>query len=88
MKYHKYVMSGEEVSCPECDKKYPQNFLKRHMKSAHENSQLDELDGKVHIFWEGHKILRNLHQLFVLLFSQMIGGDFEKFCVLLRIYEL
>jgi hypothetical protein len=50
MKYHKYVMSGEEVSCPECDKKYPQNFLKRHMKSAHENSQLDELDGKVHIF--------------------------------------
>ena len=45
MKYHKYVMSGEEVSCPECDKKYPQNFLKRHMKSAHENSQLDELDG-------------------------------------------
>ena len=45
MKYHKYVMSGEEVSCPECDKKYPQNFLKRHMKSAHENSQIDELDG-------------------------------------------
>ena len=45
MKYHKYVMSGEEVSCPECDKKYPQNFLKRHMKSAHENSLLDELDG-------------------------------------------
>ena len=31
---------------------------------------------KVHIFWEGHKILRNLHQLFA------------KFCGLLRIYEL
>ena len=67
-------MSGEEVSCPECDKKYPQNFLKRHMKSAHENSQLDELDGKVHIFCEGHKILRNLHQLFVLCTASQIIG--------------
>ena len=44
---------------------------------------------KVHIFWEGHKILRNLHQLFVLCSaSQIIGGDFAKFCGLLRIYEL
>ena len=44
---------------------------------------------KVHIFWEGHKILRNLHQLFVLCTaSQIIGGDFAKFCGLLRIYEL
>ena len=43
---------------------------------------------KVHIFWEGHKILRNLHQLFVLCTaSQIIGGDFAKFCGLLRIYE-
>ena len=41
---------------------------------------------KVHIpFWEGHKI----HQLFVLCTaSQIIGGDFAKFCGLLRIYEL
>ena len=33
---------------------------------------------KVHIFWEGHKILRNLHLLFVLCTaSQIIGGDFD-----------
>ena len=45
--------------------------------------------GKVHIFWEGHKILQNLHQLFVLCTaSQIIGGDFENFCDLIRIYEL
>ena len=44
---------------------------------------------KVHIFWEGQKKLRNLHQLFVLCTaSQIIGGDFLKFCGLLRIYEL
>ena len=58
MKYHKYVMSGEEVSCPECDKKYPQNFLKRHMKSAHENSQIDELDGN---FFLSSKIILLSH---------------------------
>ena len=43
------------------------------------------LDGhsKVHIFWEGHKILQTFHQLFLLCTaSQMIGGG------LLRIYEL
>ena len=41
------------------------------------------------IFWEGHKIFRNLPRLFVLCSaSQIIGGDFEKFCGLLRIYEL
>ena len=44
---------------------------------------------KVHILWEGHKILRNLHQLFVLCTAtQMIGGDFVKFCGLLRKCEL
>ena len=48
-----------------------------------------ENNDKVHIFWEGHKILRNLHQLFVLCTaSQIFGGDFAKFCGLLRIYEL
>ena len=48
-----------------------------------------KLSCKVHIFWEGHKILRNLQQLFVLCTaSQIIGGDFAKFCGLLRIYEL
>ena len=47
---------------------------------------------KVHTFWEGHKIWQNFHQLFVLctstFTSQIIGGDFAKFCGLLRIYEI
>ena len=44
---------------------------------------------KVHIFWEGHKILRNLHLTFDRMwYSQKQGGDFAKFCGLLRIYEL
>ena len=35
------------------------------------------------------KILRNLQSRFVLCSaSQIYGGDFAKFCVLLRIYEL
>ena len=44
---------------------------------------------KVHIFWEGHKILRNLHRRFVLCSNgQIYGGCFAKMCGLLRIYEL
>ena len=44
---------------------------------------------KVHIFWEGHKILRNFHLTFVLCpASQKYGENFAKFCGLLRIYEL
>ena len=44
---------------------------------------------KVHIFWEGHKVLRNLHQLFDGQYiGQIIGGDIAKFCGLLRMYEL
>ena len=44
---------------------------------------------KVHIFWEGHKILRKLHLRFVLCSNcQIYSGDFAKFCGLLRIYEL
>ena len=40
-------------------------------------------------FWEGHKILLNLHRRFVLCSaSQIYVGDFAKFCDLLRIYEL
>ena len=36
-------------------------------------------DIQVHIFWEGHQILRNLHQLFVLYTaSEMISEDFAK----------
>ena len=44
---------------------------------------------KVHIFLEGHQILRNLHHLYVPgTASQIIGGDFTEFCGLLRMYEL
>ena len=44
---------------------------------------------KVHLFWEGHKILQNFHQLFDWQYiGQIIGGLFAKFCCLLRIYEL
>ena len=44
---------------------------------------------KVHIFWDGHKFLWNLHRRFVLCSNcQIYGGDFADFCGLLRIYEL
>ena len=44
---------------------------------------------KVHIFWEGHKILRNLPLTFDhSTYSQELGEDFAKFCGLLWIYEL
>ena len=43
---------------------------------------------KVNSFLEGHEILRNLHRRFVLCSNgQIYGGDFAKFCDLLRIYE-
>ena len=42
--------------------------------------RMPPVHSKVDIFWEGHKILRNLHQLFVLCTaSQMIGEDFMAF---------
>ena len=44
---------------------------------------------KVHIFWEGHKILWNLPLTFdYSTYSQKLGEDFAKFCCLLRLYEL
>ena len=46
-------------------------------------------EDKVHIFWEGHKISRNLPLTFdYSTYSQKLGEDFAKFCGLLRIYEL
>ena len=46
-------------------------------------------DFKVHILREGHIFLQNLHRRFVLYCNgQIYGGDFTKFCDLLRIYEL
>ena len=44
---------------------------------------------KVHIYWEGNKILRNLHCRFVWCSaSEIYGGDFENFYGLHRIHEL
>ena len=43
---------------------------------------------RVHIFWEGHKILRNLHQFFDWQYIGQRIGDLAKFCGLLRIDEL
>ena len=43
--------------------------------------------GKDHIFWEGRKILQNLHCRFVLCSaSEIYARVFAKFCGLLRIY--
>ena len=51
--------------------------------------QINSISITVHVFWEGHKISRNLHQLFDWQYiGQITGGDLEKFCGLLRIYEL
>ena len=44
---------------------------------------------KVYIFWEGYKILRNLHRRFDRYYiGQIYGRDFSKNCDLLRIYAL
>ena len=44
---------------------------------------------QVYIFWEGHKILRNLNCRFDWHYTgQIYGGGFAKLCDLLRIYEL
>ena len=65
------------------------NYLSKFLPVFYLLSTLVYNYSKVYIFWEGHKILRNLHQLFVLCTaSQIVGGDFAKFCGLLRIYEL
>ena len=45
--------------------------------------------GKVHIFWKGHKNLRNLHSRFDWHYiGKIYSGDFATFCGLLRITEL
>ena len=47
------------------------------------------ISGLVHIFWEGHKVLRNLYLTFVYsTYRQKQGGDLSKFYGLLRMYEI
>ena len=61
-------------------------FFKESKRSVCQN-RLPKLN-KVHIFWEGHKILLNLHLTFDWHYiGQKLDGDFAKFCGLLRIYE-
>ena len=38
--------------------------MKKQLKIDEYNNDLLPSQGKVHIFWEGHKILRNLHLTF------------------------
>ena len=58
-------------------------------KQYYFEEQFHGIIDKVHIFWEGHNILRNLHLTFdYSTYSQKLGEDFAKFCGLLRIYEL
>ena len=63
-------------------------WTKRALKST--ISPLHDLFGtKAHVFWEGHKILQNLHPNFDWHYiGQKWGEDFAIFCGLLRIYEL
>ena len=64
------------------------HFLRLWQKSAKQKS-LVFWNIKVQIFYEGHKILRNLHRRFDRYYiGQIYGGDFAKLCGLLRIYEL
>ena len=45
--------------------------------------------GKVHIFWEGDRILKNHPLTFDCMYcSQKKGEDFSKFCGLLKLYEI
>jgi hypothetical protein len=68
-----------------------ENFQKfwDHSNNSFKQWKVRTIFGKVHIFWEGHKILHNLPRTFDCMYcSQKLGEDFAKFCGLLRIYEL
>ena len=64
----------------------PSEFL---VHDFHHSDVFSTKNFKVHIFWEGQKILRNLHRRFDRYYiGQIYGGGFAKFCGLIRIYEL
>ena len=49
----------------------------------------DKVDIKVHIFWEGHKILQNIQSKFDCYYiGRIYSKDFAKFCGILRTYKL
>ena len=64
-------------------------FILLHICVFHHSMQRQKWDIKVHIFWDDHKILRNLHRRFDCYYiGKNYRGDFAKFYGLLRIYEL
>ena len=82
--FRKHLWICVWLVCKQTKNRYLTQFKIGHKESHSECTQY-----KVQIFWEGHKILWNLHRRFVLCnASQIYGRDFEKFCSLLRIYEL
>ena len=59
---------------------YP-NFIQ--LSNSNKNSfcsNYTQKYGKVHIFWEGHKILRNLHRRFDRYYIGIYGQNFAKLC--------
>ena len=87
-RYQSYLTYNFKLIFPDlyCYKCFVEKWLQfSNVIEQDKNTHPSKIAVKVHIFWEGHKILRNLHQLFVLCTaSQIIGGDFAKFCGLLR----
>ena len=76
----------------QCTMIRPESFLLMKWSIMIENCQKnlmllsDSSTNKVHIFWEGHKILRKLPLTFDCMYcSQKLGEDFAKFCGLLQI---
>ena len=93
------VMKGVIIQ-PQSERKTLSMFFRVHhvcwvLSSKFMNISISGQEGlspcffKVHIFWEGHKILQNFHRRFDHYFiGQIYGGDFAKICGLLRLYEL
>ena len=69
-------------------KKEPAAHAFYHVLWIEAKAKVDKNSFKVHIFWEGHKILRNLPLTFDCNYiGQKQGEDFAKSWGLLRIYE-
>ena len=58
----------------------PRNYMKRWRILQFSVQLIIVFSTKVHIFWKGHKILRNLHRRFVLFCTGQIYSGFRKIC--------
>ena len=86
--YSDFVISGLKTSIL-CIKISANYLLWINQNKIHLLSPVGAKIDKVHILWEGHKILWNIHCRFVLCSaSQIYGGDFTKFIGVIKIYEL